>query len=33
MNYGGYDLMAAAARTMIGLLGSRETKDDDLTRT
>ena len=35
-NYGlpyvGYYLMLAAAITMIGLLGSRETKDDDLTR-
>jgi MFS family permease len=33
LHYVGYYLMLAAALTMIGLLGSRETKDDDLTRT
>lgn len=31
LHYVGYYLMAAAALTMAGLLGSRETKDDDLT--
>ena len=32
LHYVGYYLMVAAALTMIGLLGGRETKDDDLTR-
>ena len=31
LQYVGYYLMLAAALTMIGLLGGRETKDDDLT--
>jgi MFS family permease len=31
--YVGYYLMLAAGITMIGLLGGRETKDDDLRRT
>jgi len=33
LQYVGYYLMLAAGLTMIGLLGGRETKDDDLTRT
>ncbi len=32
LRYVGYYLMLAAGLTMIGLLGARETKDDDLTR-
>src|SRR5258708_24143642 len=32
LQYVGYYLMLAAVLTMIGLLGARETKDDDLTR-
>jgi MFS family permease len=32
LHYVGYYLMFAAGVTMIGLLGLRETKDDDLTR-
>jgi metabolite-proton symporter len=32
LHYVGYYLMLAAGITMIGLLGGRETKDDDLTR-
>ena len=31
LHYVGYYLMLAAGLTMIGLLGARETKDDDLT--
>jgi metabolite-proton symporter len=33
LQYVGYYLMLAAGLTMIGLVGGRETKDDDLTRT
>src|SRR4029453_11443859 len=33
LSYVGYYLMLAAGLTMIGLLGSRETKDDDLRAT
>ena len=32
LHYVGYYLMFAAGLTMIGLLGLRETKDDDLMR-